>query len=966
MIQDLDILGKINTFYAKMRELIVKFEADRKVQAVLEKAVELIKQFKIEETITAVFNMVKDADIPTKFMQVFQGVINYLKSTEVKDIIQQLNMYIETIVQKLNSLNYNDFVDYAHQIIAEYTAYLNELIRTLEIPEKLEATRDFISVVLSSVRGLIERLREIKIAEIIKSVKDVIDEVVLDNLKRFAEFVKQEITNLDVKTEITSYLGVMSKWYMRATTIITEMLSNMISMIKEFAPEQKIINEIQQIIDGLITELKKAELIMPSFTIPFTDLVVPSMTFSMDNLHQFEIPTQLDIPEFTVLGLHTVQATIISTSGIKQRIIDLIDFILNFELNMFDMGSLFGGLTMNYFPVLPEFLLPAIIVPEFSFPTLPRIPEEKLVKTLQLPPFELSVIPSEMTVPGFGKLSYEIKVNTPIYFIRNAAEVQTSLDIDETPQLTAFLTSQGTSISFKILNFNLDSTARVALPKGHHLIAAETIKFTHNFLSVDHHASVTFSDFSAQASGKTTLKVATAPYNTELLNEVFLATKGGLSATIDTSYKHVVNLPIIDLAGETSVTQKCVARQEGTSITIAIGNQGTTTFNSHDSTHKSELQVTVNPSTFKLKFNSDTDTFLLKMRQTLSADFVIFSYFKFDVRSEAEGPIVKNSLFVGSVNANLHDMNLELKATHNTDLIGIVNGALNNVIDVVVHPREVVFSFQNKGNTRVNFNDALTAKIDLQNDYSATFRSDKQHINTVALARFNQHNLFWRFTADNNEREAAILTAVEGEADLDFLTRPISIPEIEIPFVDFHTPAISDIDLYDQTGLKNILTTTEQTVNVDAKIVYQKSQAAPFVDVMGLIQIPSVGNLITDLSFKSSIINLNVSAGLYAEDDLVFRLGATTASVFEGLKAKLDGTTSLTTKRGIKLAFRPSNTEAVIAPRRNTRSSSAYSPALTFRLMMADLKDSSVIRLPTEGICIRPITSTSGAVWLFW
>merc|ERR1719315_233146 len=89
---------------------------------------------------------------------------------------------------------------------------------------------------------------------------------------------------------------------------------------------------------------------------------------------------------------------------------------------------------------------------------------------------------------------------------------------------------------------------------------------------------------------------------------------------------------------------------------------------------------------------------------------------------------------------------------------------------------------------------------------------------------------------------------------------------------------------------------------MDAKVVYQKSQAVPLVD-MGLISIPgSLGNLITELSFKSAIINLNVNAGMYAEDDIVFRLGATTASVFEGLKAKLDGTTSLTTKRGIKLA----------------------------------------------------------------
>ncbi|MGG8473418.1 hypothetical protein ACM615_24030, partial [Rahnella sp. PAMC25617] len=67
----------------------------------------------------------------------------------------------------------------------------------------------------------------------------------------------------------------------------------------------------------------------------------------------------------------------------------------------------------------------------------------------------------------------------------------------------------------------------------------------------------------------------------------------------------------------------------------------------------------------------------------------------------------------------------------------------------------------------------------------------------------------------------------------------------------------------------------------DAKIVYHKSEAAPLVDMMGLIQIPSVGNLITELSVKSAILNLNVNAGLYAEEDLVFRLGATTASVFE-------------------------------------------------------------------------------------
>ncbi|CAB1436780.1 unnamed protein product [Pleuronectes platessa] len=100
------------------------------------------------------------------------------------------------------------------------------------------------------------------------------------------------------------------------------------------------------------------------------------------------------------------------------------------------------------------------------------------------------------------------------------------------------------------------------------------------------------------------------------------------------------------------------------------------------------------------------------------------------------------------------------------------------------------------------------------------------------------------------------------------------------------TPAISELNLYEQTGLDKILTTTEQTVDVDAKIVYQKRKAAPLVDVMGLVHIPHLGDLITELSLKSAILNLNANAGLYTEDNVVFRLGATTVSVFEGLKCQ--------------------------------------------------------------------------------
>ncbi|CDQ62940.1 unnamed protein product [Oncorhynchus mykiss] len=496
-----------------------------------------------------------------------------------------------------------------------------------------------------------------------------------------------------------------------------------------------------------------------------------------------------------------------------------------------------------------------------------------IIPTLQIPKIKLPAIPSEISVPCFGKLYGEIKVSTPIYSIRTSAELQNSTDSEETPQLTAFLTSQAISPIFEIFSYNLDSTARVAIPKFNRVIVAETLKFTHTALAVEHQASAT-----------------TAHYTADIVNNAFFATLGGMSASVDTTYNHQINIPILGFTNGASVTQKAVARLEDTTITLTIGNDGAIKSNSHKGTHKCDLHFAISPSTTKLTISVDSDTALLKMKQTMNADAVILSHITFEARSEAEGPAIKNSLLVASGNANLGDMKVELKANHDTELVGDLSGILSNSLTVKIHPIEVVFDFQNKGNTKLSFNEALMAKIDLQNDYSAIIKPEAQQINTVALARFNQYKSSYNFTIDNNKKEAGIFATVNSEANLEFLTNPFSIPEIDLPFINLHIPAISDLNLYEHTGLKNILTTTEQSLDVDSKILYQKSH------------FHSLGNLITELSLKSPIFNLNANAGLYTEDDLVFRLRATTASVFEALKTKLDGTTSLTTKRGLKLA----------------------------------------------------------------
>ncbi|KAM9840239.1 apolipoprotein Bb, tandem duplicate 1 [Aulostomus maculatus] len=900
-IEYYDIPGQINTFYAKLREMFVKFEVDQKVQAILEKVVELVKLFKIDETIQAVISMVKDADIPSLVIETLQSITDFLRNTEIKDIIQYLNAVIESYVEILKSLEYNDFVDKANQVIAVYTTNINEQIKALEIPQKFEATRDFVSFVLSSAKDFLERLREIKIAEVITSVKDIVDQVVISKFKGFLEFIKQEITAFDVQDTISNDLSLLSKSYMFAMRNTAQNINDFFEVIKRGIPE-KFISDIQEIIEKLISELMHLELNTPSFIVPLTDLAVPSKKFSLDKLDQIVVPAQLDIPDFTIMNFYTVTATTISIDDIKQRIIALIDFIVNTEIKIPYVDAFFGDLKMNYLPAMPDITLPEITLPEISFPAIPQVPVEKLAKALQVPEIKLPTFPTEIMVPCFGKLYGEIRFNTPVYTMKTSAEFQNSTETDTTPQFTGFLTSQGTSLSYEILNYKLDSTAHIALPKMSRVVLAETVKFNHVALVLEHQASLTLYGPSAQAQAKTTVKVITTPYTADFMNTAFIAMEGGMSASLDTTYNHMADLPIINVKSDATLTQKAIVRQDGLVFTVTAENIGKIKVNAEEGNHKSNLQLSLSPKIITLTFAGDTDSSLLKLKQQIGGESVNLVSLKFDIRNEAEAPMIKNSLIMASGNINLYDFKAEVKANHDSELYGAISGVLSNALNIVGYPLELSFEFQNKGNAKVNIFDTITAKIDLQSDYFASLRPDSQQLNTVTLARLNQYKMFYNVTAANSEKEAGVFVSMEGVADLDFLTYPVSIPEIDLPFIDFRTPAVSDLNLYEQTGLKDLLLTTEQSIYADAKMVYQKSEAAPIFDMMGMVQVPAIGNLITDLSFKSSIINLNVNAGLYTEDDLVFRLGATTASEFESLKAKLDGTTSLTTKRGIKLA----------------------------------------------------------------
>ncbi|XP_032441947.1 apolipoprotein Bb, tandem duplicate 1 [Xiphophorus hellerii] len=898
-IHDFDLVGKINVIFTKMKELVVYLQVDQKAQVVLEKAEDLIKQLRIQETIQAAVKIVKDSDISSRFIEIFQATTDYLKTTEVNVIIEQFNMYIETMLQKLKSINYNDIVDNTNQIIEEYRNYSNEIIRTLKISEKLEAAREFVNVVLSSIRDFIEHLREIKVAKIVNSVTDIYEHVI----QTFAELVKEKIRNPDMRETLSEFLNGVNFLFGIGIDIIVHNISYVISKIKEVLPDEKIVHEISQIIESLLNEVRQAEINVSSFTFPLTDLVVPSTKLKLG--YKFEIPAEINMPEFTILDMYTVKAFTVSFDDINQMIIEFIDFIVNIEIKMPDPDAFFGDLTLNYLPTLPEITLPEIPLLEVTFPSIPQVDTEKFAKALEIPEIKLPTIPKEIMLPCFGKLYGEIKFQSPMYTIKTSAEFQNST-VSMSPSFTGSFSSQGTSPTLEILNYKLDSNARIAIPKMNRVLLAETLTFKHTSLGIDHQASVTLYGLSAQAlaqaQAKTKVKVDTAPYSANLMNTAFIAVAGGMTSTVDTTYNHVVNIPFADISSDIIATQKSVVKQNGLTLNFEVDSTGKGKMNSHDCNHKSRFELSLNPKTVHLSFTGGTESEILKMKQLITVESGTFSYFKFNVQNEGEAPFIKSSVLEASGLANLYDMKIEIKAKHETELYGADSGVVSNTANFKVHPVEVFFEIQNKANAKANIFKSLNAKIDLQNDFLVNIRPDFQKVNAAFLARLNQYKMFSNFTADNTRNYAGVLIEVNGQTDLSFLEYPISIPELDLPLVNFNSPPIDDLNLFEKTGLKNILSSTEQTFNMDAKILYTKSTIAPIIDVMGLIQIPKMGKLNSEYSFKSAIINLNAETLLSAEDDLVFRLGATTTSVFEGLNTKLKGTTNLSTKRGIKIA----------------------------------------------------------------
>ncbi|XP_071777034.1 apolipoprotein B-100-like [Centroberyx gerrardi] len=448
---------------------------------------------------------------------------------------------------------------------------------------------------------------------------------------------------------------------------------------------------------------------------------------------------------------------------------------------------------------------------------------------------ELKEKVTEMSkIPCFGKLYGEFRVVSPDYSLRTTAELQNTTTAPVTPEFTMNLNSQATS-TFDALAYTLDASAHFAVPKMSRLSVSENIKAVHTAFTLDHQGTMTFYGLSAQASAKTTAKATTEIYVAELVNDAFFAMENGVSATVETAYKHEVNMPSFDIFSEASINQKAVVLFEAGTASLTINNLGNGKYAiqdySDEATHKSDMEVVMDLHTVKVTFSGATNCSYFKMNQNVDAEICIFSHVIIDARAETKTPFMRNSVAELKVQAKVEDLKIDFTASHNAELVGQVEGTLSNSVLALVTPNELMFDTKNKGNAKVALPFKLSGKVDLQNDIALTLNSEVQQASWTGLARFNQYKYSHYFTMDNGEREIHIFAQINGEANLDVLKEPITIPEMTVPFFGVMIPKLEGYSLWEDAHLSKFLTTTQQTFDMDAKLKYMKNPDMITIDI---------------------------------------------------------------------------------------------------------------------------------------
>lgn len=580
-------------------------------------------------------------------------------------------------------------------------------------------------------------------------------------------------------------------------------------------PADKVINVLKSIKEAIMAWIKKHDLSY-NFSVISAKVEEILSKYEVEKMIEAIIEEVLKIMKHYRVREHIQKAfkdlSKINIQPFFKRALVPLQEILN-ELSSFDYQQLIDGMTNYFMRVIQK------------------------IKSLDYNSFsaELKDIVVEMSkVPAFGKLYGEFRINSPHYKLISTADLENTTTASGTPEFKVNLNSRAES-TLKALDFTVDASAHVAAPRMRRLTISENIKVVQSSFNLDHNGMMNIYGLSAQASAETSARANTEVYVADFGNKAFFAVENGVSAKVETNYKHNLNMPPLNLFSETSFNQKAVFVIEDSTARLTINNaaNGKCAFEESvgETAHKSDMDVVLDLHTAKLTFTGETSRNNFKMNQNVVADICIFRHAIIEAKVEVESPVVKRSVAEVKLQAKVEDLKIDFTATHNTELSGQFDGTISNTLTASAAPTELVFDTKNKGNVKIALPFSLSGKMDLQNDISCIVSSEVQQARWTSLARFNQYKYSHYFTMDNGEREISLVTHINGEANLDVLKELITIPEMTLPFVGIKTPKVEDYSLWSDTGLSYILTTTQQTFDMNSKLKYLKNPEVITIDI---------------------------------------------------------------------------------------------------------------------------------------
>ncbi|KAM6180366.1 apolipoprotein B-100 [Erethizon dorsatum] len=1073
LMEDFEVTEKINAFRAIVHEFIKKYEVDQQIQVLIDKSVQLAHQYKLKDTVQKLSNVLQRVDIKDyyeKLLVFIDDIIRQLKAFSFKKIIQDVNRLLDMLVKKLRSFDYHQFVDETNNTIREVIQIINGY-QVLDLPRKAEALKLFVEDVKVMLSAFLEKLKDTKITLFVNWLQDALNSAYFGPIKaKFQETledIRDRIYQMDIQQELERYLSLVGQVYSTLVTYISDWWTLAAKNLTDFAEQYSIqdwagnvkalveqgfiVPKIQTILGTMpafevsLRALQQASFQTPDFVVPLTDLRIPSVQINFKELKDIKVPSRFSTPEFTILNTFHIPSFTIDLLEIKVKIIRTIDQMLNSEFQWPVPEVYLRDLKVeDVLParlILPDFHLPEITIPEFIIPNLNLT--EFQVPDLHIPEFQLPPISHTAEIPAFGKLNSILKIQSPLFTIDAKAAIHNVTTSEHPAGIEASIGAKGES-KFELFNFDFQANAQLLEPKTNPVFLKESMNFSSKYLRMEHESEILFSINAIEGKSDTVASLHTEKNTLELNNGMMVKIKDQLTLDSRTKYSHKLNIPKLDFSSKADLSNDVKTLLEDGHITLTSSGAGSWKWAcpnfSDEGTHESQISFTVEGPLASLGLANKINSKYLRVTQNLAYESSFLNFSKFEIQSEVESQHVGHSVLTAKGIALLGEGKAEITGDHNAHLNGKVIGTLKNSLFVSAQPFEITASTNNEGNLKVSFPLKLTGKIDFLNNYALLLSPAAQQTSWQASARFNQYKYNQNFSAINNENSIEAHVSINGDANLDFLNIPITIPEMNLTYTTLTTPSLKDFSIWEETGLKEFLKTTKQSFDLNVKIQYKKNkdkhsiavplgifykfisqnvnsldsyfenvrdnaldflttsynkvkikldkykaekslntlprsfqnpgyiipvvniEVSPFsvemlpfshvipkaintpsftfpgydfyvpsytlvlpslelpelriprnllklslpdfkeLSAVNNIFIPAMGNITYDFSFKSSVITLNTNAGLYNQSDIVAHFLSSSSFVIDALQYKLEGTSRLTRKRGLKLA----------------------------------------------------------------